>query len=263
MMRRPLLIANWKMQGTRASTQVLLTAIKEGTANQTHKFSATSTLLPEMLILPPAIFLDQTESLLKDSPIAWGGQNMASAREGAFTGELSAMMLKEFGCRYVLLGHSERRQYYGETDAELARKFSLASALGLIPVLCVGESLQQYQADQTQTVIQQQLAGVLKLGSTILQEAVIAYEPIWAIGTGLSADPAYVQTVHAMLRQLIAAHDPVLAQTWRILYGGSVKPDNAKGLFGLPDVDGGLVGAASLVAQTFLEIYQVLCTQRS
>jgi triosephosphate isomerase (TIM) len=249
----PLLIANWKMYGNRSTNQQLLAKIKV-CINSSHAKIPVS-----VVILPPAIFLEQTTSLLKGSTIAWGAQNMASEEKGAYTGEIAGAMLKDFGCRYVLLGHSERRQHFGETDVQIARKFALAKQLGLTPILCVGESLADYQAKKTMKVIQQQLQVVItSFGFSAFQNTILAYEPIWAIGTGLSATPETAQTVCSQIRQWLTQGDHSLADKLAILYGGSIKPENAKSLFSMPDIDGGLVGAASLDAQAFLKIYEAL-----
>lgn len=251
MRRSPLLVANWKMHGTKVSTRDLLMALKS-------KACSLASDQAKLIVLPPTIFLDQTECLLKESPILWGAQDMAGHCEGAYTGELSGMMLKEFGCRYVLLGHSERRQYYNETDAHIAKKWRLAQQLELIPILCVGETLAQYQAGVTQQVLQQQLNAVLFSEVTACSDLILAYEPIWAIGTGLAADPQHLREIHAYLKAWVTQHHPRLAPQLRILYGGSLKPSNAKDLFTIPNVDGGLVGQASLNASMFWEIYQAL-----
>jgi len=200
--------------------------------------------------------LDQAQQLLQDSHIALAAQNMASEQEGAYTGEISAAMLREFACQFVLLGHSERRNLYGETNELIARKFTLAIELGIIPVLCIGETDEQNQTGQTQQVLQHQLDGIMDLGERVFGQGILAYEPVWAIGTGRSANPAQVQYVHQCLRKQIASRYPDLVQKLPILYGGSVKIDNAKDLFRMPDVDGGLVGGASLCADEFLRIYQ-------
>jgi triosephosphate isomerase len=178
---------------------------------------------------------------LRGTRIAWGAQDVSEHAQGAYTGEVAAAMLAEFGCRYVIVGHSERRQLYGETDERAAAKFSAARAAGLTPILCVGETLAEREAGRTEDVVGRQLAAVR------FEDAVLAYEPVWAIGTGRNATPEQAQAVHAFLRRRVPAGTP-------ILYGGSVKPQNAAAIFAMPDVDGGLIGAASLVAGDFLEI---------
>ncbi len=246
-MRKRFIIGNWKMHGSKLSVKELLTALK-----------ASEKQHPEvkMIVCPPYIFLEQAQVLLQQSWIGWAGQNMASEKEGAFTGEISASMLLEFGCQYVLLGHSERRAYYAETNEQIAKKFKLAIALGITPILCIGETLAQRQAKQTQSVLTGQLKAILDLAELSSRSWILAYEPVWAIGTGVSASPDQAQEVHQFLRQQISASYPDLAQKLPILYGGSVEPGNAKALFQMPDIDGGLIGGASLHAPEFLNIYE-------
>jgi len=244
--RTPLVAGNWKMNGSKVMAKNLLEAIK---ANLPQKV--------EVAVLPPFVFLNEAQELLKKSVISWGAQNLATEKDGAYTGEVSGEMLKEFACKYVLVGHSERRQYYGETNAIVAKKYQLAQESGLIPILCVGETLEERQAEKTLSVIQNQLMAVIeRSGVNSLQNAIIAYEPIWAIGTGLSATPEQAQEIHLALRQLVAKHSADIAENLRILYGGSVKPSNAKALFAMPDIDGGLIGGASSDASDFINIYQ-------
>jgi triosephosphate isomerase len=193
--------------------------------------------------------------MLRDSPIALGAQDTCADAHGAFTGEISAAMLKDVGCKYVLVGHSERRLIYRESDQLIARKFAAAHAKALIPVLCVGEQLADREASRTEEVIGRQLDVVLELcGPEVLGQGVVAYEPVWAIGTGRTASPQQAQDVHAFIRARIASRDARIAAGTRILYGGSVKAGNAAELFGMPDVDGGLIGGASLKADEFLAI---------
>lgn len=246
-MRKKFIIGNWKMYGNKASVKELLTTLKFSMVNSSDKVSC--------IVCPPYIFLAEAQALLQDSQIALAAQNMAAEKEGAYTGEIAAAMLSEFGCKYVLLGHSERRTYYSETDALIAKKFQLATESGLVPILCIGETLEQYQSKQTQAVLQRQIEKILALGEAVLQKGILAYEPVWAIGTGISASPAQAQQTHQFLRQQVALHYPDLAQKLPILYGGSVKLDNAKALFEMPDIDGGLIGGASLRAHEFLQIY--------
>lgn len=248
-MRKQYIIGNWKMQGNKASVTKLLNNIKD--------FEKHSNVV--MVVCPPYVFLDQTQRLLNNTQLQWGGQNMAAEPQGPYTGEISGQMLYEFGCQYVLLGHSERRQLYGETDEKIARKFDLAIKSGLTPILCVGETLEQRQADQTYEVLQTQLEKIIRYGK-VLKQAIIAYEPVWAIGTGLSAQPEQAQEVHHFLREKIGSLDLDLAQELSILYGGSVKADNADALFRMPDIDGGLIGGASLDAIEFLRIYGTLAS---
>lgn len=250
-MRKAILAGNWKMHGTRQSVQALL----EKLAAQAGAGAAA-----QMVVFPPFVFLEQAESVLKNSAIRWGAQNVAAEKNGAFTGEISAEMLAEFNCEYVLIGHSERRALYGETDAIIAKKFLLAQEMQLTPVLCVGETLAQREQGLTQHIVTQQLQAILDLpqGARHLSNAVLAYEPVWAIGTGLTATPEQAQKVHACLRRKVAEQNPSIAQQLPILYGGSVKAGNAQALFAMPDIDGGLVGGASLDAQEFLHIFQTI-----
>lgn len=247
-MRRTIIAGNWKMHGTRSSVQELLQVL-------TNELPETS--VAEMIIFPPFVFLEQAQRLLEDSVIKWGAQNVATEQSGAFTGEISADMLCEFACQYVLVGHSERRQLYGETNQIVAKKFALAQQAGLTPIVCVGETINEREQGLTQQIVSQQLEAILQLpgGVKNLGQAVVAYEPVWAIGTGLTATPEQAQEIHALLRQQVAQQDPVIAQQLSILYGGSVKASNAKALFAMPDIDGSLVGGASLNAQEFLEIF--------
>jgi triosephosphate isomerase (TIM) len=228
MARGRLVAGNWKMHGSRASIAALLDALVK------EKPSGCAVCVP----FP---YLEQVGQRLRGSPIAWGAQNVSEHAQGAYTGETSAAMLAEFGCRYVIVGHSERRQLYGESDAQAAAKFAAARAAGLTPILCVGETLQERDAGKTQEVVARQL------GAVDFKEGVLAYEPVWAIGTGRTATPEQAQAVHAFLRGKVPAQTP-------ILYGGSVKPQNAAAIFAMPDVDGGLIGGASLVAKDFLDI---------
>ena len=210
-----------------------------------------------MLVCPPFVYVDRASEWIGDAPIALGAQNLAAEEgSGAYTGEVSGEMLIDVGCRYVIVGHSERRTLYGESDAVVVQKFSAAQAAGLVPILCVGENLDQREAGETETVVAGQVGAVIDaLGVGVFANAVIAYEPIWAIGTGKTATPDQAQAVHAAIRALIAGHDAIIAGSLRILYGGSVKGSNAEELLGQPDIDGGLVGGASLDATDFLAIY--------
>jgi triosephosphate isomerase len=228
MARDRLVAGNWKMHGSRASIAALLDELVS--SNPSH-----------CAVCAPFPYLGQAADRLRGSRIAWGAQNVSEHAQGAYTGEVSAAMLAEFGCRYVIVGHSERRQIYRETDAQVAAKFAAVKAAGMTPILCVGETLQEREAGRTEEVVGRQLAAV-KFG-----DAVLAYEPVWAIGTGRNATPEQAQAVHAFLRQRVPADTP-------ILYGGSVKPQNAAAIFAMPDVDGGLIGGASLVAKDFLDI---------
>ena len=199
-------------------------------------------------VCAPFPYLALVAERLRGSPIAWGAQNVSEHAQGAYTGEVSAAMLAEFGCRYVLVGHSERRQLYGESDAQAAAKFAAVKKAGMTPILCVGETLEERDAGQTEAVVARQL------GAVEFKDAVLAYEPVWAIGTGRNATPEQAQAVHAFLQKKSACADTP------ILYGGSVKPQNAAAIFAMPDVDGGLIGGASLVAKDFLDIVKAATT---
>jgi len=233
-MRERLVAGNWKMHGSRESNRALLDAIVAADV--------------ACAVCVPFPYLAQAAERLRGTKVAWGGQTLSEHAQGAFTGEVSAAMLGEFGCRYVLVGHSERRQHFGEGDAQVAAKFAAARGAGITPILCVGEALAEREAGRTREVVERQVDAVLAQGG--FGDAVLAYEPVWAIGTGRTATPEQVQEVHGLLRQQVGA------QT-RLLYGGSVKPDNAAAIFAMPDVDGGLIGGASLVAGDFIAICRV------
>jgi len=242
-MRRPLIAGNWKMHASFAMARDLLAAIEAA-----GPFPGV-----EVAVMPPYPYLPAV--LAAATTIAIGAQDASAHAAGAFTGEVSATMLKECGCRYVILGHSERRQYHAESDTVVAAKFLAAQAAGLTPVLCVGESLAQRDAGETDAVVGAQLRAVLAAaGADAFANAVLAYEPVWAIGTGRTATPEQAQAVHALLRGIVAASSASIAGSLRILYGGSVKPGNAATLFGQTDIDGGLIGGASLVADDFVAI---------
>ena len=235
------------MHGSRAENQQLVDALL---ASGAVDDSVTCVLCP------PFVYLGDVARALTGSNIALGAQDVCAEAQGAFTGEVSAAMLLDVGCTYALVGHSERRALYGEDDAVVARKFAAALARGLTPVLCVGEQLADRDAGRTEEVIARQLDAVLALsGALALGQAIVAYEPVWAIGTGRNATPEQAQEVHAFIRGRVAGHDASIAAALRILYGGSVKAANAAGLFGMPDVDGGLIGGASLKAEEFLAIW--------
>jgi triosephosphate isomerase len=245
-MRKPLVAGNWKMNGSLASITPLLEGIKSGVDVVTTA---------EVAVCPPSIYIAHVASLLQDTGIAWGAQDVNDHESGAHTGEISASMLKDFGCKYVIVGHSERRNIYGESDAFTARKFATARKAGLIPILCVGELLEEREQGVTEEVVGRQLDAVIDLeGVGALADAVIAYEPVWAIGTGKTATPVQAQEVHAFIRNRLAGEDSGMAGQIRILYGGSVKGSNAAELFQMPDIDGGLIGGASLDAEEFLSI---------
>jgi triosephosphate isomerase len=241
MARRRIVAGNWKLHGDRRFAGELLDAITAQPAPAGV----------ERIILPPMPFLGELVSRFGASGLQFGAQDVSANEKGAFTGEVSAAMLIDVGARYGLVGHSERRQYHGETSEQVAAKFLAARAAGLTPVLCVGETLSQREDDQTWWRLEKQLAPLLAHGAQVFDGAIIAYEPVWAIGTGKTATPAQAQEVHAFIRSEIAAHDARIAGSLPILYGGSVKADNAAELFSQPDVDGGLVGGASLVAADF------------
>jgi len=246
-MRRPLIAGNWKMNLDRAAAVALADDVVDGA----EKFSQV-----DVVLCPPFVYLDAAMEQLVGSSVALGAQDMTDQANGAFTGEISAAMLLDLGCRYVILGHSERRQLFGETDEAVNRKTKAALAAGLIPIVCVGELLDQREAGKTAEVIARQFTGSLAgLSADQVETVVIAYEPVWAIGTGKVATPAQAQEVHSDLRKLLATHyNAAVAQRVRIQYGGSVKPSNAAELLSEPDIDGALVGGASLKAADFLGI---------
>ena len=244
-MRRRLVAGNWKMHGSRRTNSELLAALRGGFPTE-HV---------DALICPPFVYLADAAGQLKDSAIALGAQNLAIEASGAFTGEVAGPMLVEVGCRFVLVGHSERRSLYGESDLVVAHKFRAAQHSGLTPVLCLGEQLAERDAGTTHGVLARQLAAVLQLcGVAAFAQAVVAYEPVWAIGTGRNATPEQAQDAHGFIRGQLTGRDAKIGGSTRILYGGSVKAQNAAALFAMPDVDGGLVGGASLQAAEFLAI---------
>jgi triosephosphate isomerase (TIM) len=234
--RTRLVAGNWKMHGSLTANRALLDAVLSGLPDPKGVQCA---------VCAPFPYLAQVAERLRGTALAWGAQTVSEHADGAYTGEVSAAMLKEFGCRYAIVGHSERRQLYRESDAQVAAKFAAAAAQGLTPILCVGETLEEREAGRTEDVVGRQLAAVLKKAP--LGAAVLAYEPVWAIGTGRTATPEQAQAVHAFLRREVQSDTP-------ILYGGSVKPQNAAAIFAMPDVDGGLIGGAALVAADFLAI---------
>lgn len=247
-MRRKLVAGNWKMNGSRRNAQALVEAIKQGAARLENV---------EVALCPPFVYLSEVGAQLAGSAILLGAQSLCDKPEGAYTGEIAGAMLRDVGCTYVIVGHSERRSLYGEDDALVALKAAAALGAGLKPILCVGETLQEREQSITETVVARQLDVLLKtVGVEGLARGVIAYEPVWAIGTGRTASPAQAQEVHAYLRRRIAVHNATIADEIQILYGGSVKADNAAELFAMPDIDGGLIGGASLHAGQFLAICQ-------
>jgi triosephosphate isomerase len=234
-------MGNWKMNGTLASNAALLTALRQ---------AAGSVQGAHLAVCVPFPYLAQVSQALAGTVVSWGAQDVSAHQKGAYTGEIAAAMLKDFACRWVIVGHSERRAWHGESDDLVAQKAQAALQAGLTPVVCVGESLAERDAGEVQAVIARQLKPILELGAEAVQGMVIAYEPVWAIGTGRSATPEQAQAVHADIRAML----PPKAQNVPLLYGGSVKPENAASLFGMADIDGALVGGASLVAQDFLGI---------
>lgn len=242
-MRKKFVAGNWKMNGSLAENAALLAAIKPALVGI------------EVAVCVPFPYLAQVQAALTGSSIAWGAQNLSEQGKGAYTGEVSAAMLLDFACRYVIVGHSERRSLYGESDELVAKKYIAAQAAGLTPILCVGESLQERESGVTEQVVARQLDAVISAaGVTSLAKAVVAYEPVWAIGTGKTASPEQAQAVHAFIRGKIAALDAGIAAGLVIQYGGSVKASNAAELMAQPDIDGGLIGGASLVADEFIAI---------
>ncbi|MEX0708085.1 MAG: triose-phosphate isomerase [Woeseia sp.] len=245
-MRNYLVAGNWKMNGSLAATANLLDGIVSG-------FRGPETV--EMVVCPPFPYLAAAADKLAGTAVALGAQNVSEYEPGAYTGETAASMLKDVGCSHVIVGHSERRAMFGESSRIVAGKFRAAMALGLTPILCVGETLDERDAGRTKAVIDEQLDAVLDAaGIAAFAGAVIAYEPVWAIGTGKTASPEQAQEVHAHIRARLTEKDQGIATSMQILYGGSVKGDNAKGLFSMADIDGGLIGGASLKAQDFLAI---------
>jgi triosephosphate isomerase len=245
-MRARFVAGNWKMNGSLRANDGLLEALKASS----RQFDGVN-----QAVCVPFPYVPQVSAALAGSSIAWGAQNVSEHDAGAYTGEVSGAMLREFGCRYAIVGHSERRALYGEDDKTVAAKFVAARRAGLTPILCVGETLEQRERGETESVVGRQLDAVVgAAGAAALSDAVLAYEPVWAIGTGRNATPQQAQDVHAFARARLAAHDKGLAGNLTILYGGSVKAGNAKELFAMPDIDGGLIGGASLSAPDFIAI---------
>ncbi|MHB1244891.1 MAG: triose-phosphate isomerase [Sulfuriferula sp.] len=245
-MRKKLVAGNWKMHGSLVENKALLDALLLELGQQREM---------GCIVCAPFPYLAQVQSILSGSVLTWGAQNVSNHMKGAYTGEVSTAMLQDFGCAYVIVGHSERRALYGEDDAMVAAKFAAAQTAGLIPILCVGETLEEREAGVTEAVIGRQLDAVLAVsGIASLERAVVAYEPVWAIGTGKTASPQQAQAVHAFIRGKLAALDKNVAASLVIQYGGSVKAANASELFAQPDIDGGLIGGASLVADEFIAI---------
>ncbi len=243
--RQPLIAGNWKLNGSRASVAALASAVAGG----------ISSPAVEVLICPVSVHLSDVLAVVGNSAVHLGAQNCSDAVSGAFTGEVSAEMLVEFGCEYVILGHSERRAIFNESSELVAAKCLAAQKAGLTPILCVGETLEQREAGQVETVIAEQLDALLSAGGIeSFRQLVVAYEPVWAIGTGKTASPEEAQAVHAMIRKRISSQDASIGAALRVLYGGSVKADNAASLFSQADIDGGLIGGAALDASSFLAI---------
>jgi triosephosphate isomerase len=244
-MRRKLIAGNWKMHGNLAENGYLLSGVLAGMGS----------VKANVAVCVPFPYLAQTQAKLAGSTVAWGAQNVSQHGKGAYTGEVSAAMLNDFGCAYVIVGHSERRALYGESDAVVAEKFAAAQAAGLTPILCVGETLEERETGVTEQVVGRQLDAVIaKSGVAALARAVVAYEPVWAIGTGKTASPDQAQAVHAFIRGKIGALDAAIAEGLIIQYGGSMKAANAVELLSQPDIDGGLIGGAALNAEEFLAI---------
>jgi triosephosphate isomerase (TIM) len=244
-MRKRIVAGNWKLHGSRAFAHALLQAVIESRPQSAA----------DIVVLPPMPYLSELIEHYAEKGLLFGAQDVSVNEQGAFTGEVSASILLDVGCRYGLVGHSERRQLHSESNELIAAKFAAAKKAGLTPILCVGETLHQREAEQTQWAIQKQLQAIIQVsGPQAFENAVLAYEPVWAIGTGKTATPQQAQEVHAFIRSELSAQDAKIASSLSILYGGSVKPTNAAELFSQPDVDGGLIGGASLIADDFLAI---------
>ena len=245
-MRKVLIAGNWKMNGSRDSIKVLLDGLKSG-INAVDK--------ADVAVCAPYIYLSDVAEQLNGTPIAWGAQNVSTETSGAFTGEISASMIKDFGCTYIIVGHSERRTLYGETDDIVAKKFGVVLEAGMTPIFCIGETLEEREKGVTEDVVARQVQAVIDAhGADALGKGVIAYEPVWAIGTGKTATPAQAQDVHAFIRSMVAKANADVAEKIIIQYGGSMNAGNAKELLAQPDIDGGLIGGASLKAEDFLTI---------
>ncbi len=249
-MRKKLVAGNWKMHGNLAENNILLDAVVAGVSGLRDVSVA---------VCVPYPYIPSVQKKLSDTNVSWGGQNVSQYDKGAYTGEVSTSMLKDFGCTYIIVGHSERRTIFNEDNKVVAEKYVAAQNAGLIPILCVGETLEQREAGTTEQIIEEQLNAVVNLaGVDSLSKAVVAYEPIWAIGTGKTASPQQAQEVHAFIRKGIAAQNASVAENLTIQYGGSVKANNAAELFAMPDIDGGLIGGASLISGDFVTICHAL-----
>lgn len=246
MMRRKMVVGNWKMHGNVVSNKALLEGVIAGVRDLHNA---------DYVVCVPYPYLGQAQSLLQGTNIAWGAQNLCSTKDGALTGAVAPYMLLDYGCSHVIIGHSERRSQFHETDDTAAARFNAALEVGLTPVFCMGESLEERDSDWTDFIVGRQLDSIMRrYGVDVLTRAVLAYEPLWAVGSGNPATPEQAQEVHAFIRKRIARCDPKVAAEVRILYGGSVKPSNAAQLFAMPDIDGGLIGGASLTAEEFVPI---------
>lgn len=248
-MRRKLVVGNWKMNGRIAQNQVLLQNVIAGVSDLQDA---------DFVVCVPYPYLGQAQALLKDSNVQWGAQNLCANENVALTGAVSAYMLADYGCSYVIVGHSERRMQFHETDDTAATRFNAAEKAGLTPIFCMGESKEERESDWTEYVVGRQLDSIIRrFGADVLEKAVLAYEPLWAVGTDVAATPEQAQLVHEFIRDRVAKCDAKVAKNVRILYGGSLNSSNAAGLFAMPDIDGGLVGRCSLDAKSFVEICKV------
>ena len=249
-MRNRFVLGNWKLNGSLAANAALLSQLASSVSAVKNRNCG---------ICVPYVYLAQVQNLLQGSEVLWGSQDVSRHESGAFTGDVSASMVAEFGSRLAIVGHSERRSLFGDTDAVIAQKFAKVKQAGLMPVLCVGETLEERESDKTMQVVTRQLDAVIAAnGIASLRGAIVAYEPVWAIGTGKTAAPAEAESVHERLRHHVMRADAELAKALPILYGGSVKATNAEELFSMPNIDGGLIGGASLVADEFLGIWRAL-----
>lgn len=247
-MRRKMAVGNWKMNGSIQQNKVLLEALITGTRDFHNA---------DYVVCAPYTYINQVQNILQGSNIQWGAQNLCSTKDGAMTGAISPQMLVDFGCTHVIIGHSERRNLFHETDDTAVARFCAAQEVGLTPIFCMGESHEERESDWTDYIVGRQLDAIIRrYGAEVLENAVLAYEPLWAVGTGKPATPEQAQEVHAFIRNRIAKCNEEVAANVRILYGGSVKPENAASLFAMPDIDGGLIGGASLKAELFIPICQ-------
>lgn len=245
-MRRKMVVGNWKMHGSIAENEKLLQGVLNGVRDLHNA---------DFVVCPPYPYIGQTQSLLQDSNVAWGAQNLCSTKDGAMTGAVSPAMLVDYGCTYAIVGHSERRNLFHETDDTAAARFNAAQEVGLIPIFCMGESREERDHDWTDYIVGRQLDSLIRrFGPEVLKNAVLAYEPLWAVGADQPATPEQAQEVHDFIRRRVARCDKEIAANVRILYGGSLRAENAASLFAMPDIDGGLVGRASLTAEEFVPI---------